>query len=247
MPILLEQKRAVSDTAMLAIETSCVPGSVAIRDCDGRVHQVSETTDIGKRSQHLIVMIRDLLSAHQLAITDLNRICVSHGPGSFTGLRVGVVTAKTLAYALKIPIFAIPTFQIIAHQVQTSSRIFTSEARLCVIADAFRGHLFVQHFRSDSRTVPPLDDVHMETPHNFLASLTPHDLVVGPGVSKVAANLLPSQRVESTKLDLPQATSLIHYSEQHAEFLQPADPFKLIPLYIRSSAAEEKRQATDSR
>lgn len=229
---------------ILAIETSHVPSSIAVRDATGQIHDAVEIKDAGTRSQHLVVMIRDLLASRQLTTSDLEQIVVSQGPGSFTGLRIGIVTAKTLAYAVNCQLVAVPTFELLAHQF--AATLLTKElappSRLRVIGDAFRGQLFVQSFQFSNGHFDPLDAVHMESPASFLSNLSPTDIVIGPGITKVKANLSPAQIVEQEAVNIPRAASLIGYSSKSPQTLKSTSPFELTPLYIRASAAEEKRQ-----
>ncbi len=237
------------DTAiLLAIETSTVPGSIAIKLPQGDFLQVTEPENDGKRSSRLTLMIQDLLTHQGLAPHRLNGILVSHGPGSFTGLRVGIVTAKTLAYALKVPIYSIPTFNVIAHQFETTFELteLQKTSELAVVADAFRGRLFVQRFQSGPSGLVAAEDVHMESPETFFSTLSESSRVAGPGIQKLKTNLLPFQWVDSQSVNIPQATSLLSAFLQSSEPMQPSNPFELIPLYIRASAAEEKRLESQS-
>ncbi|HUQ68608.1 MAG TPA: tRNA (adenosine(37)-N6)-threonylcarbamoyltransferase complex dimerization subunit type 1 TsaB, partial [Planctomycetaceae bacterium] len=83
---------------ILSLETSGLTGSIAL-DRDGVVEQRELATAGRRHAQTLVAEMRDLLHAHGLRPADVNAVAVSIGPGSFTGLRVGVVCAKTFAYA----------------------------------------------------------------------------------------------------------------------------------------------------
>ncbi len=240
-----------TSSVLLGIETSQLPSSLILRLSDARLVVTTEKTDAPPRSQHLIVMIRDLLADHHLSTQNLHAIAVSHGPGSFTGLRIGITTAKTLAYALNIPLFAVPTFPLIAFHTLTilSSSITNPPAgKMIVIADAFRGKLFVQRFLTSQTQFPsqspfptPLYDVHMESPGQLLDSLSENDLLTGPGLSKITHQVPQHQQIPLNPLP-PLASSLIAYWEQPSSTMLPISPFSLTPLYVRASAAEEKRQ-----
>jgi tRNA threonylcarbamoyladenosine biosynthesis protein TsaB len=229
---------------ILAIETSHVPSSIAVRDAAGQIHDAVEIKDAGTRSQHLVVMIRDLLASRDLTTSDIEQIVVSQGPGSFTGLRIGIVTAKTLAYAINCQLVAVPTFELLAHQFTEAPfpKDLATPSKLRVIGDAFRGQLFVQSFQFSNGHFDPLEAVHMESPASFLSNLSPTDIVIGPGVAKVKANLSPAQMVDQTAVNIPKASALIGYSSKSPQSLKSTSPFELTPLYIRASAAEEKRQ-----
>lgn len=98
---------------ILCIETSTPVCSVAIID-EISVISYQETDKKNSHSEILTVFIEDLLKEVNLKFTDLDAIAVSKGPGSYTGLRIGVSTAKGLCYALDIPLIAINTLQSMA-------------------------------------------------------------------------------------------------------------------------------------
>lgn len=228
---------------ILAIETSHVPSSIAVRDAAGQIHDAVEIKDASTRSQHLVVMIRDLLASRHLTTSDIEQIVVSQGPGSFTGLRIGIVAAKTLAYAINCQLVTVPTFELLAYQCsETTIPNALAPSKLRVIGDAFRGQLFVQSFQFSDGRFDALEAVHMESPASFLSHLSPTDIVIGPGVTKVKANLSTAQMVEQEAVNIPRAASLIEYSSKSPQLLKSTSPFELTPLYIRASAAEEKRQ-----
>src|SRR4051812_47674672 len=98
----------------LAIETSGPNGSVALSR-DGALIDVQTLEREGRRhAQTLVVTIKSMFERAGLRAADCNVVGVSIGPGSFTGLRVGVVCAKTFAYATGAQVVAIDTFEAIA-------------------------------------------------------------------------------------------------------------------------------------
>jgi len=102
---------------ILQIETSTTNCSVAISKNGGTI-AVKELSNGYSHAENLHVFIKDILAEHKLTYTDLNAIAISKGPGSYTGLRIGVSTAKGLCFSLDIPLIAIETLEILAHQVK---------------------------------------------------------------------------------------------------------------------------------
>lgn len=100
---------------ILSIETSTQVCSVAIHQ-DGNLRGASETTYENAHAKQLMLSIQELLSKSDLTAKELDAIAVSSGPGSYTGLRIGVSVAKGLSYALDKPIIAIDTLQALAKQ-----------------------------------------------------------------------------------------------------------------------------------
>jgi tRNA threonylcarbamoyladenosine biosynthesis protein TsaB len=132
---------------ILALETSGKSASVAIVWPDGRVAE-SETDPAIGSARTLAPAIQAILKLHSLVATDLVAIAVTVGPGSFTGLRVGVATAKSMAYALRIPTIAVDSLETMA--VETSRRLTWENpsddseplSMIWTVMDAFRGELF---------------------------------------------------------------------------------------------------------
>lgn len=134
--VTIEDARAASDTSVahrLVIETATRQSTVALGT--GRVTLAESIRSSEHRHGALLLeQIAEVLERGGLAGRDITAIGVGTGPGSFTGLRVGLATAKTLAYALRVPIFGIPTGRAIARAVADAEG--TPESRLAVILPA---------------------------------------------------------------------------------------------------------------
>jgi len=110
----------------LSIDTCGSSGSVALaRLTDDRLALLAQTSLAGKTySAQLVPAIRHLLTAHRISVADLAGIVVTSGPGSFTGIRIGLATAKGLAEASSIPIVAVSRLAVLAGKAQTQSAAF---------------------------------------------------------------------------------------------------------------------------
>jgi len=220
----------------LGIETSGIAGSVALVR-DG--HAVAERTlaKAGRRhAQTLLAEIHELLQAAALAPSHIDAVAVSLGPGSFTGLRVGVVCAKTWAYATCRPVIGVPTFDTFA------ARALDDWRQIWAIGDAQRGDFFAAEYRCDEEqewccTTP----VAIVSGHEWLAARSPSERVVGPGVCRVADEATPAQIVREPWAVEPSATIVAQLGAQRLQRGATDDVWTLAPIYIRPSAAEEKR------
>lgn len=114
---------------ILYIETSGVNCSVAVSRGEELLAEQSENTGKFTHSEHLHTFIEKVLPQAGVSLGDLDAIAVSGGAGSYTGLRIGVATAKGLCFALGKPLIAIPTLQILASQVQGRCIIPMIDAR----------------------------------------------------------------------------------------------------------------------
>ena len=103
---------------LLAIDTCGATGGIALATLDGESLTVLGEAELAGKtySAQLIPAIRQLLSGHRCSVTDLNAIVVTSGPGSFTGIRIGVSTAKGLAEAGGTPILAVSRLAVLAHK-----------------------------------------------------------------------------------------------------------------------------------
>src|SRR5687768_13624521 len=132
---------------ILALETSGKAGSVAVADGPRLIDQLELNRD-RRSAQSLAAGIRTLLDAIGWRIAEIELVAVTIGPGSFTGLRVGVVTAKTLAYTLGARIIGAGTLDVIAAQARCA------ESHLAAAIDAQRGQVFAATFeRFTPRTI----------------------------------------------------------------------------------------------
>lgn len=120
---------------LLAIETTGAKASVAIINEKKQIweEQCDETLN---HLRLLMPMLERLLNKCKLNIEDMNGIAVSEGPGSFTGIRIGMATAKALAQALNLDIVCVPTLKTFAYSVPQEKRI------LCPIFDARRSQVY---------------------------------------------------------------------------------------------------------
>lgn len=231
---------------ILAVDTSGMCGTLAIRR-DGKLLEERELEQSRRRhAQTLISEVQELLHAHEVASTDVEVVAVSHGPGSFTGLRVGIVFAKTFAYATGCQIVAVDTLQAVAEAVTGDE--FRGIARLQVVSDAQREQLFVSDFQRTPdgwwAAAGPIDIVDCEAWQNQAAELASSEFAVsGPGLVKVADELSHSVVQLPKQMWTPRAANVAAIAERHAREGQFADAFELEPFYLRKSSAEEKREA----
>jgi tRNA threonylcarbamoyladenosine biosynthesis protein TsaB len=126
----------------LALETIGLAGSVALFKHGELVCQAVLPPEIGS-ARSLLPAIDQLCREHQVSPADLKLISLSFGPGSFTGLRVSVATAKTLAFALKIPVTAVDTLEVLAYAATREAlKKYAPPFSMAVAIDAYRKQVF---------------------------------------------------------------------------------------------------------
>lgn len=221
---------------VLGIETSGRSGSVAVVR-EQQVLKENELSATGRRhARTLVPEIGELLTKLQMTLQDVDAVAVSVGPGSFTGLRVGVTCAKTLAYSLQKPLLAVDTFLAVAER-------FSQEVgSLWLIDDALRGDVCAGFYRRNSAGEwQGIQDPQLLPVVEFRAGLNADDLVSGPGVSRMEDELV-GIRLAAPELRLPQASQIALVGERRLKRGEVDDFWSVEPHYMRRSAAEEKAE-----
>jgi len=250
-----------SPSYTVGIETSGPIGSVALlRDGELVVERLLGET--GRRhARTLVAELRTLLAEAGLGPKDVSLVAVSIGPGSFTGLRVGVVCAKTWAYAAGSRLVAVETFTAVMNRLPAgidfrqadlddgtspSGGLHPPLAGRCawVIDDALRGDVFVQRFElSETAAVGWMvaGAVRLLPFDAWIQETAPGDVVFGPGANRWRNPLeVRGLCVAAEDFHRPTAADVARCGTTLAEQGRFADPFALVPMYIRRSAAEEK-------
>ncbi len=235
MPYLDEKRDAV---LILALETSAVGGSVALLQGEQVLSQCALVE--GRRSgQWLTPAIDEALRAAGRQPREVQLVAVTTGPGSFTGLRVGVTTAKTFAYAAGSDVIGLNTLDVIAAQVPAEHLHETAE--LHVVMDAQRKELFVAKYRVDGSGEPiRLAADEIVPTQTWLLSLRPGTIVTGPGLAKLPSQLPAGVTFVDPALHEPQAATVGRLACRAHQSGRRDDLWKLAPAYLRPSYAEEK-------
>ncbi len=233
---------------ILALETSGLAGSAAVYEPGGAMHVVR--LDPSQRSAPgLAPAVRRVLDLAGLRPRDIQVVGVTVGPGSFTGLRIGVTTAKTLAYALGAALVGVDTSDVLARQAEVCDRT------LWTLLDAHRGQLFVgryaPHFEGNddagARGLRPLqrspDVAPLWRVDDWLAAVRAGDVVIGPIVRRLKPRLPPGAAVADEATWEPDATTVARLTAEHYEAGRRDDLWQLVPNYGRLPAAEEKRRS----
>jgi tRNA threonylcarbamoyladenosine biosynthesis protein TsaB len=220
----------------LAIETSGRVGSVAV----GRGHDITGSAVFSADLRHaveLLPTIERLCAEAQVDAGDLDEVYVSAGPGSFTGLRIGITVARTIAWSTAAKVVRIPTLDVIA---QNARDIDDQPDHLGVILDAKRKAVFAATFqRRDDEYVctdPPAE----RDPSEFLASLPASSAITGEGVPYFAEVVERSGvRVLAEETFRARAEVVHRLGAKRATLGQYDEAATLIPIYVRRPEAEE--------
>ena len=164
---------------ILSIETSTSICSVAIHE-RGALLAVAEIKEPGAHAEKLLLLVDEVFEKAGVTFAGLDAVAVSQGPGSYTGLRIGVSTAKGIAYGLEIPLIGINTLQAMAASQQVNQGEF-----VVAVLDARRKEVYTQTFGDSLLEINTIEAVVLE--EGVFASVLEKGKVyfVGDGVEKV--------------------------------------------------------------
>jgi tRNA threonylcarbamoyladenosine biosynthesis protein TsaB len=226
---------------VLALETTGLSGSVAVLEC-GQLLATAPLDAARRSAQTLAPGIQNLLRRVGWRPADLRLVAVAAGPGSFTGLRIGVTTAKTLAYALGADLVAVNTLEVIAEQATMGA------STLWCVLDAHRGQVFCDRFvRDESGTFSTSRGASIMDIDAWLGTLAPGDCVSGPILARLSERLPTGIEATPAETWSPSAGAVGRLAWRHYTAGKRDDPWQLTPLYLRASAAEEKRSGPSAK
>jgi tRNA threonylcarbamoyladenosine biosynthesis protein TsaB len=219
---------------VLALETTETAATLAaFRDYNLLLEIDLDATQ--RSAQSLAPGVRQLLERVGWRATDLDLVAVSIGPGSFTGVRIGVTTAKVLAYAVGAEVLGVETPSAIAAAVPEEID------RVAVVLDAQRGELVSQRFRrGPNRRMAAEGPWQLTAAEAWLESLAPGDAVAGPILRRLADRLPPHITLLDRAYWSPRAATVGRLAIDDYARGRRDDLWKLLPIYFRRSAAEEK-------
>lgn len=212
---------------ILALDTAQTACSVAVvRNAEHQDRKISRLFEWRPRghAEVLAQMIGDVVERSGTSFNALDRVAVTVGPGSFTGLRVGIATARAIALAADLPIVGITTFEAVA---ANACKAMKNTSSICVLFDARRGEIYMQIFDPDLNpvmepTVCPLESVAERLPdHEIIA--------IGSGVDLVNDNRL----IVSPALNVPDAAIIAEIAATRQLEGSPPEP-----LYLRDPDAK---------
>jgi len=221
---------------ILAVETSGRCGSVALVTANKCLAEYSLNTKL-THSRRLLLVIDELLKKAELKLTDLTTLAVSIGPGSFTGLRIGLSTLKGLALATELPMIGIPTLEALAFQLPFADK------PICPIIDARKKEVFAAMYQwQDNTILEKLSEDLAILPLDLVDRISGPTIFIGDGIETYGDFL--KEKLGEKALFAPsemcyaRAASIGHLALkkcQKADFLHTETS---APVYVRPSEAE---------
>ncbi len=222
---------------ILAFESSARPASVALLRDGCLLSQYSQCSAL-THSRTLLPMAEDMLKNAELTIGDVDLFAVAHGPGSFTGVRIGVSTVKGLAWAANKPCVGVSTLEAMAWHGLAAGGV------VCPVMDARRSQVYNALFEiRDGRPVRLCEDrpIALEELAPQLKELDRPAFLVGDGAAITAKYL------ESAGIPFRTAPENLVWQSawgvaMAASDKTPGTADSLLPVYLRLSQAERERQ-----
>jgi tRNA threonylcarbamoyladenosine biosynthesis protein TsaB len=218
---------------VLAVETSALAGGAALVDGDRVTGQYLLDVRL-THSERLMVAVDRLLADAGWTPRDLEGLAVAVGPGSFTGLRVGISAIKGLGLALGIPIAAVPTLDAMAASLPFAA------LPVCPVLDARKNEVYASRYRWDGSAMRREWEYLAVAPADLAQRLGEPTVLLGDGAGLIAsphARLAPP----SHQAPSPACVALLGHARLTAgDIVAAAD---LVPIYLRPSEAELKRRA----
>ena len=222
---------------VLGIETSGPIGSVALCSEDGVMAE--HTLPEGARhARDVVPAIDRIVTEAGIKRTDVGAVAVSRGPGSFTGLRIGVACAKTLAHALGWRAVGVPSLEVLAQNVPGDA------AACCATRDARRERVYGTVFEWNGAYWRDTTDVLLLAPDELARRIPDGAVVLGSGV-RAYPDVLGAQRfhVARRRWDIGRAEAVAGLGLTRLREGAGSSPLELVPLYYRVTEAEEKLRA----
>lgn len=230
---------------VLGIESSTSQVGVAIGGHEGVLAQAHSSR--GKRhAENLTPAIDFVRKQARVDLREVSCVAVDLGPGLFTGLRVGVASAKAIAHALRVPMIGVPSLDLLAFPMRFSSK------RIVATIDARRGEVFYAFYRQVPGGVQRLSDHQIGTPDDLASELLASRedcLLVGDGALRYSETFEGLTKVELADLGsaYPSASSLVQLAHAQALREQWVKPWDLQPLYLRAPDAEINWSSREAR
>ena len=227
-------------SVILQIETATTSCSVALA-IDGSVFAFKQINERNIHAEVITLFIDELVMAAGLTYDDIDAIAVSSGPGSYTGLRIGVSTAKGLCFALNKPLIAIETLEAMAYGVLTNPDVVVDkDTLLCPMIDARRMEVYCALFNSEGVKVrPTAADIIDEL--SFSEFLSKHKILFfGDGADKCETTLGGNPNAQFLTGFVNSATYITQKAAEKFNNREFEDVAYFEPYYLKDFIAGKK-------
>ncbi|MGD9015909.1 MAG: tRNA (adenosine(37)-N6)-threonylcarbamoyltransferase complex dimerization subunit type 1 TsaB [Desulfobacterales bacterium] len=223
---------------VLALDTATPCCSVAAL-VDGEL--AAEVVNISgeTHSRHLMAMVDQVVRMSIGSVKDFDGFAVTHGPGSFTGLRIGISAAKGLASAVGRPLLGVSSLRVLAEQMAGAT------ALICPLIDARRNEVYAGRFKLRGGRLEELWPESVAAPERAVEGIEEPCILVGSGAALYRERLLEKLGARGTvapsHCHTVRASTVAFMASDMFETGAAMAPAALVPAYLRDSYATERR------
>ena len=224
---------------ILGIDTSSMAASVAVLEDNKLICEYTINTK-KTHSQKLMPMIENMLGLSDLNVREIDAIAVCEGPGSFTGLRIGMATAKAIAHVNDIPVIGVNSLEALAANMNLCDK------KICSILDAQRNQVYTGRYQYEGTKLVEIKEIGIQQIDELLEELAQSGeqwILVGEAVYKYEDKIREISNIEipAASNNVTKAGSLCSVAKvKFDEGKDIFDCYTVNPLYIRKSQAEEQ-------
>ena len=220
---------------VLALETATLAGSIAIVEDEELIGEVKVSINVA-HAERLMSSVDWLLKASHVSIEEIDAFAVSIGPGSFTGLRIGLSTAKGFSYAAGKPIVPVPTLDAFARTLSFCRHF------ICPMLDARKNEVYTGLYKWEGDICRQIISATAINPAIFLKEMNGTVVFMGEGAKiyneLITASLKDKAVFAPASKMSPSASSVAEIAIEKVKQGIFTDPVSLTPFYIRKSEAE---------
>ena len=222
---------------VLGIDTSSNATSIAVIEDNKLICEYTINTKT-THSQKLMPMIENMLKISEVNVNDMDMIAICQGPGSFTGLRIGMATAKALSHVNNLPIVGVNSLELLAGNMDLSDK------KICSILDAQRTQVYMGQYKFENNKlveIKSVDVVEIDELLEELKSSNEEWILVGEAVYKYEDKIKEIENicVPAPSHNVNKASSLCTIAmNKYNQNIDVYDCYTINPVYIRKSQAE---------
>ena len=231
---------------ILGIDTSTMAANVAVLEDDKLICEYTINTK-KTHSQKLMPMIENMLKLSDLDIKEIDAIAICVGPGSFTGLRIGMATAKAMAHVNNIPLIGVNSLEILGANMDLCNR------NICSILDAQRNQVYMNKYILKDDKITELEEISIKAIDELLEEISSSNedwVLVGEAVYKYKEKIeeISNITIPSPANNITKASTLCFVArDKMLSNDQVYNCYNINPMYIRKSQAEEQYEEKQKR
>ena len=231
---------------ILGIDTSTMAANVAVLEDDKLICEYTINTK-KTHSQKLMPMIENMLKLSDLDIKEIDAIAICVGPGSFTGLRIGMATAKAMAHVNNIPLIGVNSLEILGANMDLCNR------NICSILDAQRNQVYMNKYILKDDKITEVEEISIKPIDELLEEISSSNedwVLVGEAVYKYKEKIeeISNITIPSPANNITKASTLCFVArDKMLANDQVYNCYNINPMYIRKSQAEEQYEEKQKR